>query len=54
MEKNGDRIILRLNTHLKISFSLEKPVEMHKEYYNNIITILNEVKNPNSLTCREF
>ena len=30
MEKNGDRIILRLNTHLKISLSGEKPVEMHR------------------------
>ena len=44
MEKNGDRKFLRLDTHLKISFSLEKPVEMHRLYYNNIITILNEVK----------
>ena len=30
MEKNGDRIILHLNTHIKISFSREKPVEMHR------------------------
>ena len=30
MEKNGDRNFLRLNTHLKISFSCEKPVEMHR------------------------
>ena len=30
MEKNGDQIILRLNTHLKINFSQEKPVEMHR------------------------
>ena len=44
MEKNGDRIILRLNTHLKISFSWEKPVEMYRYYYNNIITILNKEK----------
>ena len=44
MEKNGDRNILHLNTHLKINFSWEKPVEMHRLYYNNIITILNKVK----------
>ena len=30
MEKNGDRNVLRLNTHLKINFSREKPVEMHR------------------------
>ena len=30
MEKNGDQNFLRLNTHLKISFTWEKPVEMHR------------------------
>ena len=44
MEKNGDQNFLCLNTHLKISFSWEKMVEMHRLYYNNFITILNEVK----------
>ena len=30
MEKNGNQNILHLNTHLKISFSWEKPVEMNR------------------------
>ena len=38
-------------SHCKISFTLEKPVEMH---YNNIVLILNKVvKFLNILTCRE-